>query len=64
MEAFYFSSPQQQVSVCGGRASPLFVRAPLAGKGGLGQAACASEAGRRALPEQSPCTVVNRNLPF
>lgn len=57
MEAFYFSSLQQQVSICGGRASPLFVRAPLAGKGGLGQAACA-------LPEQSPCTVVNRNLPF
>lgn len=55
---------EQQVSFCEGRASPLFPRVPLAGKGVPEQAACASKARMRTLPEQNLFTVVNKNLLF
>lgn len=65
MEGFYFSSPQQQVSISEGRVSPLFLRVPSVGEGGLGEAAHASESGR----QEGAAGVVSahscyRNLPF
>lgn len=65
MMAFYFSSPEQQVSVCEGRASLLFLRALSAGRSTRGRLPVPPrQAGRRALPEQSPFGDVNRNLPW
>jgi len=64
MEAVYFSSPQQQMSISEGWASPLFLRAPSVGEGGLGEAACASQAGRSVLLERCPLTVVTEICHF